>query len=163
MTPPQGIRMDRKPGVWRRGIALALDVMFLSLFFFPITFWYSGKWLMRYEDHLWGILDPICLVFLFIIFAYFILMEAYAGWTVGKRILSMKVTDAAGNKITLGQSLIRNLLRLVDGLPALNILGIALIATSPRGQRLGDRMARSYAIRIQSISLTCTGTGNHQL
>ncbi|MFC2056922.1 RDD family protein [Chloroflexota bacterium] len=75
----------------RRGIAWACDFLFLSIFFFPATYLYSGKWIMSYEEHLWGITDPICLVFFFIIFAYFILMEAYVGWTVGKRILSTRV------------------------------------------------------------------------
>lgn len=96
------------------------------------------------QEHLWGILDPICLVFLFIIFAYLILMEAYVGWTVGKRIMGMMVVDGRGNKIGLSKSIIRNLLRLVDGLPAFNILGIILITTSPKDQRFGDRIAKTY-------------------
>ena len=134
-------------GVVRRGIALAIDFLFLSIFFFPATYLYSGKWMMSYEEHLWGISDPICLVFLFIIFAYFILMEAYVGWTVGKRILGMRVVDGTGNKIGFSKALIRNLLRFVDGLPALNILGIILIVSSPRGQRFGDRVAKTFVER----------------
>lgn len=130
----------------RRGMALLLDFLFLSVFFFPATYLYSGKWIMDYEEHLWGISDPICLAFLFIIFAYFILMEAYVGWTIGKRILGMRVVDVTGHKIGLVKSLIRNLLRLVDGLPGLNILGVILIARSPRGQRFGDRIARTYVV-----------------
>ncbi len=137
----------KKAGVVRRGIALALDFFFLSIFFFPATYLYSGKWMMSYEEHLWGISDPICLVFLFIIFAYFILMEAYVGWTVGKRILGMRVVDGTGNKIGFSKALIRNLLRFVDGLPALNILGIILIVSSPRGQRFGDRVAKTFVER----------------
>jgi len=132
--------------VIRRGSAWILDFVFLSLFFFPITYLYSGSWVMSYEQHLWGISDPICLVFLFIIFAYFILMEAYTGWTVGKKILGMKVLDEAGNKIGLRKSIIRNTLRLVDGLPTLNILGIILVALSPRGQRFGDRIAKTFVV-----------------
>ncbi|MCK4388460.1 MAG: RDD family protein [Dehalococcoidia bacterium] len=130
--------------VIRRGIAWAIDILFLSIFFFPATYWYSGKWIMGPQEHLWGILDPICLVFLFIIFAYLILMEAYVGWTVGKRIMGMMVVDGRGNKIGLSKSIIRNLLRLVDGLPAFNILGIILITTSPKDQRFGDRIAKTY-------------------
>jgi len=141
----------KKVGVVRRGIALALDFFFLSIFFFPATYLYSGKWIMSYEEHLWGISDPICLVFLFIIFAYFILMEAYVGWTIGKRLLSIRVVDEAGNKIGLSRSLLRNLLRLVDGLPALNILGIVLIACSAKGQRFGDRVATTYVISSDRI------------
>ena len=73
-------------------------------------------------------------------------MEAYVGWTIGKKILGMRVVDDAGKKIGLQKSVIRNLLRLVDGLPAFNILGIILIASSARGQRLGDRVAKTYVI-----------------
>ena len=137
----------KKTGVMRRGIALVLDFLFLSIFFFPATYLYSGKWILSYEEHLWGITDPICLVFSVVIFAYFILIEAYVGWTVGKRILGMRVVDETGNKISLTKSIVRNLLRLVDGLPTLNILGIILIASSPRGQRFGDRIAKTYVIR----------------
>ena len=99
------------------------------------------------EEHLWGISDPICIVFLFIIFAYLILMEAYVGWTLGKRILGMRVVDISGNKIGFLKSVIRNLLRLVDGLPAFNILGFVLIVSSPQDQRFGDRIAKTYVIR----------------
>ena len=133
--------------VVRRGIAFLLDFLFLSIFFFPATYLYSSEWVMGPEEHLWGISDPICLVFLFIIFAYFILTEAYVGWTVGKRILGMRVVDMAGSKIGLSKSITRNLLRLVDGLPAFNILGIVLIIASPRGQRLGDRIAKTYVAK----------------
>jgi len=133
--------------VLRRGIGFLLDFLFLSIFFFPATYLYSGKWVMGPEEHLWGISDPICLVFLFIIFAYFIFMEAYVGWTVGKRMLRMRVVDVTGSKIGLSKSLIRNFLRLLDGLPAFNILGIILIIISPRGQRLGDRIAKTYVVK----------------
>ena len=139
--------MNQKAGVLRRGIAWIADILFLSIFFFPATYLYSGKWVMSPEEHLWGILDPICLVFLFIIFAYLIVMEAYAGWTVGKKILGMKVIDRNGGKIGISKSAVRNLLRLVDGLPAFNILGIILITRSPTGQRFGDRVAGTYVFR----------------
>jgi len=137
----------KEVGVLRRGFGFLLDFIFLSIFFFPATYLYSGKWVMGPEEHLWGISDPICLVFMFIIFAYFILMESYVGWTVGKKILGMRVTDGAGQKIGLSKSLIRNLLRLVDGMPAFSILGIILIASSEQGQRFGDRIAKTYVTK----------------
>ena len=133
--------------VIKRGIAWILDILFLSTFFFPATYLYSGKWMMGSEEHLWGISDPICLVFLFIIFAYLILMEAYTGWTVGKLILGLRVVDGSGGNIGLYKSVIRNLLRFVDGLPAFNILGIVLIATSQSEQRFGDRIAKTYVTK----------------
>ena len=98
--------------VIRRGIAWLLDILFLSIFFLPATYLYSGKWIIGPEEHLWGISDPICLAFLFIIFAYLILMEAYVGWTIGKRILGMRMVDRSGGRIGLSKSIIRNMLRL---------------------------------------------------
>ena len=141
--------MISKPGVIRRGLAWLLDILFLSVFFFPITYWYSGKWVMGPDEHLWGISDPICIVFLFIIFAYLILMEAYIGWSVGKRLLGMRVVDDSGSRIGLQKSIIRNLLRLVDGLPAFNILGIVLIVSSEKGQRFGDRVAKTFVTNFR--------------
>jgi len=132
--------------ILKRGIAFLIDFIFLSLFFFPITKLYSGKWVMGYEDHYWGIFDPICLVFLFIIFGYFIGMEAYVGWTVGKKVMGMRVVDGTGNKIGLSKSAVRNLLRMIDGLPTLNILGVILIALSPKGQRFGDRVVKTFVV-----------------
>jgi uncharacterized RDD family membrane protein YckC len=99
---------------------------------------------MLYEDHYWGIFDPICAVFLAVIFAYFIFMEAYAGWTTGKRVLGLRVTDADKGRIGIKKAAVRNLLRTVDSLPAFNILGVILIALSPLEQRFGDRIARTY-------------------
>ena len=141
--------MSRKQGVIQRGLAWIFDFAFLSVFFFPITYWYSGVWVMGPSQHLWGIFDPICGVFLFVIFAYLIVMEAYVGWTVGKRLLGMKVVDGSGNRIGLGKSIIRNLLRMVDGLPAFNILGVILIISSEKGQRFGDRVAKTYVVVLR--------------
>jgi uncharacterized RDD family membrane protein YckC len=101
------------------------------------------------SQHLWGIFDPICGVFLSVIFAYLIVMEAYVGWTVGKRLLGMKVVDSSGNRIGLGKSIIRNLLRMVDGLPVFNILGVILIISSEKGQRFGDRVAKTYVVTLK--------------
>ena len=141
--------MSSKPGVIRRGLGWLLDILFLSVFFFPITYYYSGKWVMGPDEHLWGISDPICIVFLFIIFAYLILMEAYIGWTIGKRLLGMRVVDDSGSRIGLQKSIIRNLLRLVDGLPAFNILGIVLIVCPEKGQRFGDRVAKTFVTNFR--------------
>ena len=101
------------------------------------------------SKHLWGIFDPICGYFLVIIFAYLIVMEAYVGWTMGKRLLGMKVVDSSGNHIGLQKSIIRNLLRMVDGLPAFNILGVIFITSSEKGQRFGDRVGKTYVVNLR--------------
>jgi uncharacterized RDD family membrane protein YckC len=46
----------------------------------------------------------------------------------------------------MARSAARNVLRVVDGLPVLNVVGIVLILTSPEKARFGDRVARTRVI-----------------
>lgn len=68
------------------------------------------------------------------------------GGTPGKKILGMRIADKNGNKPGLGKSIIRNLLRIIDALPFAYLLGIILVASSDRKQRLGDRAAGTYVV-----------------
>jgi uncharacterized RDD family membrane protein YckC len=135
-------------GVGIRGLAQLLDFLLFCLVFFPVTYFVKGTWLMTPEDHLWIIFDPICGVFLVIIFAYYILLEGWLGTTVGKRILRLQVISAEGSPVTMRQSLVRNLARLIDGLPFLNLIGIVSIAKSPTKQRIGDKIAKTCVVKI---------------
>ena len=126
-----------------RALAQVLDYIFLSFLFFPVTYLMKGKWLMFPEDHLWIIFDPLCAVFLFIIFLYFIVLEKITGQTMGKYILRLKVTSMDGGAINYRQSIIRNFGRLLDGLPMFSILGIISIKNSPLKQRIGDKLAKT--------------------
>lgn len=78
---------------------------------------------------------------------YYVLMEAFMGGTVGKLALGMRVELEDGSPITIGASIIRNLLRIVDFLPFAYILGMIMISTSPLKQRLGDRVAKTVVIK----------------
>jgi uncharacterized RDD family membrane protein YckC len=137
-------------GVWIRFAALLLDFLFMSAVFFPVTRWVKGVWLMMPSDHRWSVgwlfSDPLCVAFFVVIVFYFILLEGLAGATPGKWILGLRVIESGGDRPGLGRAAIRNLLRLVDGLPALNILGVVLIATSPEKARFGDRVAGTRVI-----------------
>lgn len=75
-----------------------------------------------------------------IYFAYFITFESVSGTTFGKLICKIKVVGEDGEKIGTWRAVMRNLLRLVDGI-ALYTVGIILILKSEQGQRLGDRLA----------------------
>ena len=140
--------------IYQRFWAFFFDFLFFCLLFFPITYFYKGTWLMMASDHDWQwgaiVFDPICLVFLIFIYCYFIFLEGLTGFTVGKRIMNIKVVSEEGNRIGLAKSFIRNIFRLIDGLPALNILGIYLILTSPENTRLGDKMAHSRVIKLNN-------------
>ena len=78
--------------------------------------------------------------------AYFIVMEATQGATVGKMALGLRVVKTDGSPISWSESVIRNLLRIIDGL-FVYLVGAILIWTSPLKQRLGDRVANTVVIR----------------
>lgn len=143
----------RYAGLWRRFLALVLDTVLFSLFFFPITRLVKGVWMMNAGDHQWVygwfITDPLCLTFLGIIFVYFVVLEGLVGATVGKRLTGLRVVTSDGKKPGLSRGLLRNILRLVDTLPALNILGIVLITCSPERARFGDRVAGTRVIHTR--------------
>ncbi len=140
-------------GLWPRFLALVLDTALFCLFFFPITRLVKGVWMMSAGDHEWVygwfITDPLCLAFLSIIFVYFVVLEGAVGATVGKRLMGLRVVTPDGRVPGLLGGLLRNVLRIVDTLPALNILGIVLIASSPERARFGDRVAGTRVIHTR--------------
>lgn len=74
-------------------------------------------------------------------------MEWALGWTIGKRILGIRVTSADGSRVTLRGALVRNLARIVDAqLPFGMILGAALMLRTRRRQRLGDLAAGTVVV-----------------
>ncbi|UCD62941.1 MAG: RDD family protein [Candidatus Zixiibacteriota bacterium] len=152
MSTPTAPR-TRKPqyaGLGLRFLALAIDLVILSMVFFPLTRIVKGVWIMSSTDHLWGygwlITDPLCIAFLVAIFIYFVMMEGFLGATVGKLVLRLRVVGDNGSNPGVARALVRNLLRLVDGLPAFNILGVVLILSSPQKARFGDRIAGTRVV-----------------
>jgi len=127
-------------------------MVLLSSVFFPVTRIVKGTWIMTAVDHRWArgwfVTDPLCLIFLVVIFLYFVLLEGLAGGTAGKRLLRLRVVVTNGVRVGLGKALVRNVLRVVDGLPALGILGALLITRSPEKARFGDRVAGTRVIHI---------------
>ncbi len=94
----------------------------------------------------WMVTDPLCVIFLVVMVLYFVLAEGMFGATIGKRVLGLRVVGLDGRRPGLPAALVRNLLRFVDALPALNILGVILILTSAERARFGDRAARTRVI-----------------
>ena len=134
----------------QRIIAALVDFLIFCAIFFPVTYLVKGVWIMSPLDHRWAyglfITDPLCIMFLFIMIAYFIILEAFAGRTIGKLVLGIKIIALDGSKPGLRRSCIRNALRVVDSLPTLSIYGMYLIQKSPTNSRFGDEKAGTVVI-----------------
>jgi uncharacterized RDD family membrane protein YckC len=77
---------------------------------------------------------------------YYVLSEALTGKTLGKRLVGIRVVDEEGDAPDLAAAMIRNVLRLIDGL-FFYLVGALFALKSDRGQRLGDRAAHTVVVR----------------
>ena len=84
-------------------------------------------------------------VFLF----YFVSLEAMYGQTVGKKLAGIVVVTEDGDAIGYPASIIRTLLRFIDILPFLYVLGGAVILLTERQQRIGDLAASTVVVRTE--------------
>jgi uncharacterized RDD family membrane protein YckC len=79
---------------------------------------------------------------------YDVLFETLAaGRTIGKRMGGLRVVRASGRPVDLVASMIRNVLRLVDGMPLSYLPTIVSIVVTQRNQRPGDLAADTVVIR----------------
>ncbi len=91
---------------------------------------------------IWMILDLILTT------CYFLFFETLLrGRTPGKMLTRLRVVSTDGRVIGWRQSLLRNLLRMVDYLPAGYLVGVVAMVASPRVQRLGDLVAGTIVVR----------------
>lgn len=143
----------RFAGLWLRFVALLLDFLFFCAVFFPVTRLVKGAWIMSAEDHRWNyglfVTDPLCIAFLVMMILYFVILEGLTGVTFGKWVAGLRVERVEGGRPGLTKGLLRNVLRIIDGLPAFNILGIVLILTSVEKARFGDRIAGTRVVKVR--------------
>jgi uncharacterized RDD family membrane protein YckC len=101
-----------------------------------------------------GILMPGLASAAFVI-AYFVISIGYAiafewfwrGQTLGKRALGLRVMDERALRLEFSQIVVRNLLRFVDALPALYLVGGMACVLNRKFQRLGDLAGNTIVVR----------------
>jgi uncharacterized RDD family membrane protein YckC len=92
------------------------------------------------------------LLFFVVSIGYGMVLEWFwRGQTIGKRLLRLRVVDAEGLRLQPAQIVVRNLLRAVDALPGLYLVGGIVSVLSRRDQRLGDLAAGTVVIRSPRI------------
>lgn len=79
---------------------------------------------------------------------YFVIAEVMSnGRTPGKRVLRIRVVRDDGSRVGVADSMIRNVLRIVDILPGNYAVGMASVILSSRRKRLGDMAAGTVVVR----------------
>ena len=94
----------------------------------------------------WFVAILIFLNFAFVV-GYFALFEAYwHGQTPGKRVMKLRVIKDSGRQITFFEALARNLMRVVDYLPGLYLVGVITMLCNKQNKRLGDMVAGTLVV-----------------
>jgi len=94
-----------------------------------------------------GVLAIVIVAFVVVI-GYFPVFEAlWSGRTPGKRALRLRVVGDQGEPLRFSQAVIRNLVRLVDFLPAFYGVGLVTLFINGQGKRLGDLAAGTLVVR----------------
>ena len=84
-----------------------------------------------------------------ILWGYYVLAEGlFDGRTIGKRLLRLRTVRDGGLSVGFAASAVRNLMRIVDLQPGFTyVVGIAGIAVTKSGKRLGDIVAGTIVVR----------------
>ena len=130
-------------GVGRRAVAILIDSVLLFVVGYVIAFFTGGT--TRDGFHIQG--GPAFLWF-GIVIAYYTIMEALSGATLGKRAMGLKVVKEGGEPLDWQASIVRNVMRIVDGFFFYLVAAIAVWVSKKR-QRLGDMAAHTLVVRVR--------------
>ena len=78
--------------------------------------------------------------------AYYTVCEAMFSATPGKTLNGLRVASVDDRPLTLRSVFLRNVLRLIDVLPGMYLLGGVLVMSSGLSQRLGDRAGHTTVV-----------------
>lgn len=146
LETPEGTDLSLHPaGFWIRCLAYSVDwlIRFAVVFalWFVMLFLYSG------------IAGAAFLIGLFVLeWFYPVYFEVWRnGQTIGKKIMKIKVINDDGTPVGFAAALIRNLLRVVDLLPACYAAGVITSLCNRRFKRLGDMAAGTLVVYTNPV------------
>jgi uncharacterized RDD family membrane protein YckC len=91
-------------------------------------------------------------LYLGLVLVYYFALEATIGQTVGKLLTGVRVVRADAARPSVGAVAIRTVVRVVDWLPLLYLVGfLTMLATGARRQRLGDLAAGTGIARAAPL------------
>ncbi len=118
------------------------------VFFLVLFFILMGEPISQILAEISSLTIGIIIIILFIInWGYFFAFEYFSGGrTLGKKVIGIRVIQDNGHSVTLLSSLIRNLLRIIDSLPASYFLGMMMMFFHSKHKRLGDFVAGTIVV-----------------
>ena len=140
---PEAQVVARRPVGSRVGAAVVDLSLMIGLFIFMCSRWGTLQTENGFTAELEGL--P-ALIYFGIALGYFIAAEVIFSATIGKLVTGLRVVREDGSRLRLRDSVIRNLFRVIDGLPIFYLVGFVVMMRGPARQRLGDRVARTMVV-----------------
>ena len=150
MAQPQVVgAMANYATVGDRAVAVILDTVILAVvslvFAIPIGLVGSAFGFGFLGAFFFG---PFVLLWWLVWLLYFSFFEGTSGQTLGKQAVNIKVVDEVSQKpVTMERAFLRNILRIIDWLPFLYLIGFILVETQPQKKRLGDTLAKTIVVK----------------
>lgn len=153
-TPEQTSIEFPLAGIGSRFLAILIDsliqgcsIFVLALILAGLSLGFSFGGIGRSSNASVWVVAILILAYFVLMYGYFILFEAiWNGQTPGKRLTHIRVIKDSGQPITVVDSVARNLLRIVDQLPAVYGAGVLCAWISPQSKRIGDYVAGTVVI-----------------
>ena len=127
-------------GVGRRAVAIIIDAIILMILGWVIALGVGGTGPTGF-----AIAGAPALIWFLIGLAYYVVMEVKMGGTVGKLAMKLKVVKEGGEPLDWQASLLRNVLRIIDGF-FFYLVAAIVVWVSKKKQRLGDMVAHTLVV-----------------
>jgi uncharacterized RDD family membrane protein YckC len=154
IATPEGVDLELTlAGLGSRFVAELLDVLIQLVLIVVIALGLAA---------LGGYGEAMVFIVIFaVLFLYHPFFELAAGGrTPGKRWTGLRVVMEGGEAIGLRASAIRNVIRILDFLPSLYLIGSIAILVTSRNQRLGDLAADTIVVRERRATATRDATAS---
>jgi len=145
---------------WRRFRALLLDIVMFSILLTVVNSVYgvtqvtsgfppNGQPGLFYYTTVTAVAWPWLLL---VWMAYYIVPESLYGASLGKMLLGLCVVRVDGRPLGFGAIVTRNVLRVIDALPGIYLIGGLSVLFTANSQRVGDRWAGTTVVaRTQAV------------
>ncbi len=148
----QHVKLSYEPaGVGERILAYVLDGFFLGIYYF-VAFWIMGYFMNVGASDGNGLSDfPMWTFFVIIVIPmmlYHLVCEVLMdGYSIGKKIVGIRVVKIDGTRADLSGYLVRWLFRIFEITMTSGVVAFITILLNGKGQRLGDIVGKTCVIK----------------
>lgn len=147
----QHVKLSYEPaGVGERILAYFLDGFFIGVYFMSVI-WIWGyltqtnsKTVLNSDDSVWLFYVVIVLP----VMLYHLVSEIISnGYSLGKKIVGIRVVKVDGTRANLSGYLMRWMLRIIEISMTSGVLAFITVVTNGKGQRIGDILGKTCVIK----------------